>query len=199
MSPEQALGQVDEIDARTDQWALACIAWEALSGQGPFVGESVPSLLFQVVHETPAPLQPKVPDLRPEVEQVLRLALSKNKDGRFPSVADFSIALEGAVTGAAAAAAPQPPAMGASDVSASTVSATGSADGAPKSTTFSLNTGELEPPQDNPRSKPRGIWAIVGAAAVALLFGAFLLFRHGPNQAADGKQCEQEDLRLCLG
>jgi serine/threonine-protein kinase len=31
MSPEQALGKVDEIDERTDQWALACIAWECLS------------------------------------------------------------------------------------------------------------------------------------------------------------------------
>jgi len=38
MSPEQAMGRVDEIDERTDLWALACIAWECLSGAGPFVG-----------------------------------------------------------------------------------------------------------------------------------------------------------------
>ena len=43
MSPEQALGRIDEIDETTDQWALACIAWECLSGAGPFTGESVPS------------------------------------------------------------------------------------------------------------------------------------------------------------
>ena len=42
MSPEQARGQIDDIDERTDQWALGCIAWECLAGRGPFVGENVP-------------------------------------------------------------------------------------------------------------------------------------------------------------
>jgi serine/threonine protein kinase len=41
MSPEQAKGKVEDIDDRTDQWALACIAWECLAGEGPFVGENV--------------------------------------------------------------------------------------------------------------------------------------------------------------
>ena len=104
MSPEQALGKVDEIDERTDQWALACIAWECLSGEGPFVGENVPSILFQVVHEPPPTLLPKVPGLHPQVEAILLRALSKNKNDRFPSVDDFAAALETAIVGTAVAA-----------------------------------------------------------------------------------------------
>ena len=34
MSPEQARGHIEDIDERTDQWALACIVWECLSGRG---------------------------------------------------------------------------------------------------------------------------------------------------------------------
>lgn len=93
MSPEQALGAIDEIDERTDQWALACITWECLSGRAPFIGENVPSLLFQVVHEQPPPLAPKVPGLSPEVEEVLLRALSKKKADRFPSVSAFAAAI----------------------------------------------------------------------------------------------------------
>jgi serine/threonine protein kinase len=99
MSPEQALGKVDQIDARCDQWALACIAWECLSGQSPFTGDSVPSVLFQVVHESPAPLVPKVSDLSPNVEQVLRRALSKNKLERFPDIDQFAESLQQAAEG----------------------------------------------------------------------------------------------------
>ena len=35
MAPEQATGRVDDIDHRTDQWALALLAWEMLTGEDP--------------------------------------------------------------------------------------------------------------------------------------------------------------------
>ena len=47
MSPEQASGQVEEVDHRTDQWSLACIGYEMLSGRGPFLGETVHSLIYR--------------------------------------------------------------------------------------------------------------------------------------------------------
>jgi len=47
MSPEQAMGMGDEVDHRTDQWALACIAWECLVGKAaapvPAPAAAVPS------------------------------------------------------------------------------------------------------------------------------------------------------------
>jgi len=99
MSPEQALGRIDEIDSCTDQWALACIAWECLSGAPPFVGENAPSVLFQVVHEEPPPLSKKMNCSHPQVEAVLRHALAKDKCMRFASVEAFAGAFEEALLG----------------------------------------------------------------------------------------------------
>src|SRR6476661_4680092 len=61
MSPEQAAGRIDDIDHRTDQWAVACIAYELIAGRPPFVGENVASLLYQVVHQAPSPLAKSAP------------------------------------------------------------------------------------------------------------------------------------------
>jgi eukaryotic-like serine/threonine-protein kinase len=89
MTPEQALGEVDKVDARTDQYALGTLAWEMLVGQPPFRGDSVHAVLYQIIHQPP----PATPGLAPGVERVLRRALAKDRDERFPSVAAFSEAL----------------------------------------------------------------------------------------------------------
>ena len=83
MSPEQATGQIDGVDHKTDQWSLACIAYEMLSGRGPFVGDTIQSLLYQVVHEAPRPLKELVSGLPDEVGNVIRRALSKQSPNRF--------------------------------------------------------------------------------------------------------------------
>jgi serine/threonine-protein kinase len=173
MSPEQALGKVDQIDERTDQWALACIAWECLSGEGPFVGDSVPSILFQVVHEPPPALLPKVAGLHPRVEDVLLRALAKNKNDRFPSVDDFAVAIEAAVAGTASVTSSSvPQTMQLDDSSASIIP--------PRPTTFTQSAGELDDSLDNLPTRPKWIWAVAAGAAAILILGAFLLFRPGP-------------------
>jgi serine/threonine-protein kinase len=171
MSPEQAKGRVEDIDERTDQWALACIAWECLAGEGPFVGENVPSILFQIVHEPPAALVPKVAGLPPQVEDVLLRALAKDKNDRFASVNDFAIALEGAVVGTVApASVPR------------TVQLAEVPSGAepPARTTFTQTAGELDDALGDRLSKPQWIWALAVGVAAVLAFGAFLLFRPSP-------------------
>src|SRR5262249_6005545 len=104
MAPEQAAGRIDDIDPRTDQWALGCIAYELLAGRPPFVGEDVASLLYQVIHQAPSPLGAVNPGLPNEVDGVLRRALSKAQADRFPTLTDFSRALEGAASGKASTA-----------------------------------------------------------------------------------------------
>ncbi len=96
MSPEQATGLIDEIDHRTDQWALGCIAWEMLAGRAPFIADDVTALFYQIVHMDPHPIGKWVTDLPSGVEPVLRRALSKQSDNRFPSIKEFSRALEAA-------------------------------------------------------------------------------------------------------
>ena len=56
MAPEQASGRGKPIDARADQFALAAITYEMLTGQDAFSGEDAMSLLYQIVHEEPQPL-----------------------------------------------------------------------------------------------------------------------------------------------
>jgi hypothetical protein len=108
MAPEQANGRVDEIDHRTDQWALACIAWEMLAGRKPFNADSLPVLLVQITQQPPPALSLLTPGLPPEVEQVLRRALSKKRSERFASVSAFARALEAASVAPAPAPAPAP-------------------------------------------------------------------------------------------
>jgi serine/threonine protein kinase len=101
MAPEQALGRVDDIDHRTDQWALACLAWEMLSGREPFAAKDTPTVLYAIAHQEPPPLAASgVPD---EVEPVLRRALSKRQRDRFPTVTAFARAFAAATEAKASA------------------------------------------------------------------------------------------------
>src|SRR5258708_9250119 len=60
MSPEQALGRRDEIDARSDQFALAALAYTLLAGRPPFHGDSSLATLSAIVPGQPEPLAPDV-------------------------------------------------------------------------------------------------------------------------------------------
>jgi serine/threonine-protein kinase len=101
MSPEQARGRTDILDHRADQWALACITWQMLSGAPPFGGQDVNAVLYQVCHESPPSLVERVPGLPPEVETVLSRALSKSHLDRFSSIGEFAHALRCAALGRA--------------------------------------------------------------------------------------------------
>jgi serine/threonine-protein kinase len=181
MSPEQALGRIDEIDETTDQWALACIAWECLSGAGPFTGESVPSLLFQVVHESPQPLLPKVAGLPAQVEQVLLRALAKNKHDRFASVSAFCAALEQAVTGSPVPGIATNPGSRMPTLLLPESEPSAWPKPARSSTTFSRTAGEVEATVRVSHHSWR-FWAIVAGGILALLTAGFLVLRPGQRQ-----------------
>jgi serine/threonine protein kinase len=97
MSPEQAAGQVDQIDHRSDQWSLSCIVWRMLVGQQPFVGPDVNAILHQVMNGEPPPLDREAARLLPgDVQTVLRRAVSKRQQDRFPTVTAFARSFEAA-------------------------------------------------------------------------------------------------------
>jgi eukaryotic-like serine/threonine-protein kinase len=90
MSPEQATGS--ELGPETDQFALAVIARELLTGQPPFNAETFPVLLYKIVHEEPlsfADLGLRIPV---GIEAVLNRAMRKRPSERFGSVSEFSAA-----------------------------------------------------------------------------------------------------------
>ncbi len=94
MAPEQAQGQRDAIDARTDQFSLASLTYTLLSGRTPFSRETPVAILYAIVHEAPAPLgSVEGCDLAP-VERVLKKGLARERDDRYPSVLAFADALE---------------------------------------------------------------------------------------------------------
>ena len=98
MSPEQALGRIEQIDARTDQFSLALIVYEMLTGETAFRGESVSSVVYQIVHEEPRALVDPNGPIPAAVASVLKRALAKDKQRRFPTVKAFADAFEGAAT-----------------------------------------------------------------------------------------------------
>jgi serine/threonine protein kinase len=122
MSPEQARGKVDEIDHRTDQWALAAITYEMLCGRAPFAGEDVASVLYQVTREEPQPLSARVRGVPLELERAVGRALSKRASDRYPSITAFSRALEEAAQSTAVfSGAPETPPRPSSAVAKATV------------------------------------------------------------------------------
>jgi serine/threonine-protein kinase len=98
MSPEQASGRVDELDHRSDQWALAAMTWHMLTGRPPFTGRHLDEILERVVNDEPPPLSTAAADLPLAVEGVLRRALAKRQSQRFATVTSFWRAFEGAAT-----------------------------------------------------------------------------------------------------
>jgi serine/threonine-protein kinase len=104
MAPEQAAGQIDWIDHRSDQWSLAAVSWQMLSGHLPFWKPDVQSLLNQVVAGAPNPLPAAdAARITPELRQVLDRALSKRREDRFPTINAFARAFEAAAEGKAPA------------------------------------------------------------------------------------------------
>ncbi len=108
MSPEQAEGRSAEVDARTDVYALGAIVYEMLGGRAPFAGESVPTVLFKVIHQDPPPLRGLRPEIPPAVEAVVHRALAKRLDERFSSMRELVEALEDALVRAGATPLPGP-------------------------------------------------------------------------------------------
>jgi serine/threonine-protein kinase len=109
MAPEQAQGLREQIDGRTDQFALAALAYVLLTGRTPFSRDTAVAILYAVVHEEPAELGSAVGWDAAPVERVLRQGLARRRNDRFPSVLAFADALEEALVKGKALPRPTPP------------------------------------------------------------------------------------------
>ncbi len=92
MSPEQVQGMT--VDGRSDQFSLAVIAYEILTGERPFQGEQLSTVVYRIVSDQPAAAHLINPTLTPRIDAVLRRALAKKPEDRFASCSGFVGALE---------------------------------------------------------------------------------------------------------
>ena len=93
MAPEQALG--GEIDGRADQYALGIVAYQMLTGQCPFVGESAHTIIYRHIHDVPPPLAERRPDVPAHLADAVAVALAKVPAHRFATMEEFARALAG--------------------------------------------------------------------------------------------------------
>lgn len=97
MSPEQAFGAPEEVDARADVYSLGAVLYEMLAGRPPFEGGTVLAILRKIEDEEPAP-----PGISTSVDAVVMKALAKDRERRFPSAGELAGALEACLAGVAA-------------------------------------------------------------------------------------------------
>ena len=87
MSPEQITGS--EIDGRSDLFSLGIILYQLLTGEMPFVGDTIPTLLYNIVNKDPTPpsqIDSTIPAL---YDEVITKAVAKDPDKRYQMARDF--------------------------------------------------------------------------------------------------------------
>lgn len=92
MSPEQILGE--EPTAQADIFSLGVVTYELLTGQRPFVGNKIPSILFRVINQEPASPRKWKEDLPPRYDKVFSTVLAKKPANRYATAADFVRAMQ---------------------------------------------------------------------------------------------------------
>jgi serine/threonine-protein kinase len=92
MSPEQAAGE-EELDGRSDLYALACVLHEMLTGDPPFSGLSARAMLVQKMTAEVPPFRKLREEVPEELEAVVLKALAREPTDRFPQVLGFEQAL----------------------------------------------------------------------------------------------------------
>jgi serine/threonine-protein kinase len=204
MSPEQARG-TKEIDARSDLWSLAVIAYRALTAHFPFPGDQLGDVIVKICTD-PIPLPSQyLPELGGEVDRFFKRALARIPDERFQNAREFAAAFAELAGSRAemssslwnAPALPAEPALTPAPFSAVTPPAM--AESAPVVTspapvsspmvgtlTSATQASDIlvrEPPRKGP--PPFAIVAVSAVAVVALAIGGMALFGGGQRSAAE--------------
>lgn len=106
MAPEQAMGSND-IDRRADIFAAGIVLWEVLVGKRLFKAVNEAATLSRVLSEQIQDVRAVAPDVEADLAAVAMKALSRDRDQRFATAAQFADALERAAQAAGKLASPK--------------------------------------------------------------------------------------------
>jgi len=95
MAPEQAKGELDELDHRTDIWALGSVLYEIITGKQPVTGQSPLAVIYNTLHgDIPAPETVMEVPPQPELSRIVMKALAKEREDRYLQVEEMQWDLE---------------------------------------------------------------------------------------------------------
>lgn len=191
MSPEQAQGQVREIDHRSDIFSFGCILFEGVTGRKAFEGKDVLDSLHKIVHAPTPQIKEVNVEAPDDLQKIVRRCLAKDPEKRYQSVKDVAIELEELQQELKAEAEPEPSVQLASSIgvkmsseaqtgvqsaSQSAVS-TAEVEGVRSTTSAEYIVGEIK------RHK-KGVVLIVASLAVAIAGIAYVLYKFVGHRSA---------------
>jgi serine/threonine-protein kinase len=97
LSPEQARGET--VDSRSDLYSTGCLLFELLTGRPPFQGDSPVAVAYQHVGQEPQRPSEIAVDVPDVLDRITLMALTKDREQRYSSAAEFRADLEAALRG----------------------------------------------------------------------------------------------------
>ncbi len=90
MSPEQARGEIENQDERTDIFALGIILFEMLTARNPFEGANFLEVCYNIAHRAPANIEQILPGIPPQLSFICNKALAREKEDRYQTAQEFA-------------------------------------------------------------------------------------------------------------